>query len=81
LLRRAEEEKEQRLAAPLVERVPQRHDVPNRLRHLLAGELEHPVVRPDLRELVTERSRLRELVLVVGKDEVEPAAVDLERGA
>ena len=30
------------------------------------------------RELVAERARLRELVLVVREDEVEPAAVDLE---
>ena len=35
-------------------------------------------MHPDPRELVAERARLGELVLVVGEDEVEPAAVDLE---
>src|SRR5205823_2545228 len=49
-----------------------------RLRHLLAAELEHPVVRPDARELVSGSARLRELVLVMRKHEVESASVDLE---
>ena len=44
-------------------------------------ELEQPVVGPDVGEAVPERPRLGELVLVVGEDEVEPAAVDLERRA
>src|SRR4029077_18886651 len=48
---------------------------------LLARETEHPVVCPDLGELVAERARLRNLVFVVREDEVEPAAVDLERRA
>src|SRR5262245_11515102 len=74
----AEEEDEDRLAAPLVERLADRRDVADRLRHLLPGEAEQAVVRPDLRERVAERARLRELVLVVREDEVEPAAVDLE---
>ena len=64
-----------------VERVAHRHDVPDRLGHLLVGELEHSVVHPDPGELPPERARLRDLVLVVGKDEVEPAPVDLEDGA
>src|SRR5581483_8996410 len=52
-----------------------------RLRHLGAADrAEHPVVRPDLGERMTERMRLRNLVLVMREDEVEPAAVDLERG-
>ena len=38
-------------------------------------------MHPDPRELVAERERLRELVLVVREHEVEPAAVDLEDGA
>src|SRR5207302_4222436 len=33
------------------------------------------------REVVPERARLRQLVLVVREDEIEPAAVDLKRGA
>src|SRR5581483_6076093 len=73
-----EEEDEDGLAPPRVERLAERRDVADRLRHLLAGEAEHAVVRPDPRERVPERARLRELVLVVRKHEVEPAAVDLE---
>ena len=38
-------------------------------------------MHPDARELVPERRRLRELVLVVREDEIEAAAVDLERVA
>ena len=78
---RGQEEDQHRLASPLVERLPDRRDVPERLGHLLAGEAEHPVVRPDLRERVAERLRLRDLVLVVREDEVEATAVDLERRA
>ena len=52
-------------------------DVADRLRHLLAGELEEPVVGPDPREgcraPATARARSRD-----GEDKVEPAAVDLE---
>ena len=77
---RGEEEQEHRLATPPVEHLLDRLDVAERLRHLLARESEHPVVHPDLRELVTERPRLCELVLVMREDEVEPAAVDLEDG-
>src|SRR5262249_24950981 len=74
-----EEEDQQRLAPPLVDRLADRRGVAAGLRHLLAGEAEHAVVRPHLRKRMTERTRLRELVLVVRKDEVESAAVDLER--
>src|SRR4029077_8629269 len=52
-----------------------------RLRHLLAVHAaDHPVVHPDAGELVAERERLRELVLVMREYEVETAAVDLEDG-
>src|SRR6476619_5774034 len=74
----AEEIDEQGLAPMLLQRIAQRDDVADRLRHLLAGELQDPVVHPELRELVAERARLRDLVLVVRENEVEPAAVDLE---
>ena len=54
-------------------------DVSQRLGHLLARELDHPVVHPDPRELAAARcARLGRLVLVVGKHEVRAAAVDLE---
>ena len=39
---------------------------------------DHSVVHPDPRELVADRERLRDLVLVVREHEVESAAVDLE---
>src|SRR5215471_3081002 len=59
------EEQQQCLAAPAVERILERNDVADRLRHLLAAEAEQPVVHPDAREPVPERPRLRELVLVM----------------
>ena len=74
------EEQHQRLATPAVERVADRDDVPFGLRHLLAGEAQHPVVRPDVREVVSERAGLRQLVLVMREHQIEPAAVDLEHG-
>ena len=78
--RRGEEEDEDRLAAPLVEHLADRPEVAERLRHLgVADRAEHPVVRPDRRERMPERARLRDLVLVVREHEVEAAAVDLER--
>jgi hypothetical protein len=57
---------------------PERDVVAERLVHLAAAHAEHPVVHPDARELVPERAGLRELVLVMREDEVEPAPVDLE---
>src|SRR5207253_2603508 len=65
-------------APPLVECLADRRDVADRLRHLLAGEAEHAIVGPDLSERMSERPRLRDLVLVVWEDEIESAAVDLE---
>src|SRR6185312_12339529 len=45
---------------------------------LLAGELDHPVVHPDRRELAPARAaRLGGLVLVVGEEQVEAPAVDV----
>ena len=75
---RSEKQHEQRLRPPLVERVPQRDHVAERLRHLLAAEAEDPVVHPELRELTPRAARLGDLVLVVREDEIEPTAVDLE---
>ena len=64
----AEEVDEQRLAPPPVERLAQRDDVAEGLRHLLAGEPQHAVVHPDAGELASGRARLRDLVLVVRED-------------
>ena len=51
----AEEEDERRLAAPRVEHVAERDVVSDRLVHLGAAELEHPVVHPDPRERPADR--------------------------
>jgi hypothetical protein len=69
---------EHRLAAPALEYVRQRRDVPDRLRHLLARQLEQTVVHPDTRELAPGSLRLRTFVLVMRKHEVEAAEMDLE---
>ena len=70
---------DERVAAELVERVGEQADVPFGLRHLLVVEAEHPVVHPQPREgLPAPGLRLRDLVLVVGEDEVRAAAVDVE---
>ena len=75
---RGQEEEQSGFRPPLVEHLLDRRHVADRLRHLLAGEAQHSVVHPDPRELVPARARLRDLVLVVREDEVEPAAVNLE---
>ena len=74
----AQEEDENRLAAVGVERIPQRDDVPDRLRHLLLRELEQAVVSPEAGELTAGAARLGELVLVMRETEVDAPAVDLE---
>src|SRR5207302_5175554 len=66
---------------PRVEGLAQGDDVPGRLGHLLADELQHPVVHPAAGELAAGSARLGNLVLVVREHQVEPAAVDLERRA
>ena len=68
-----------RLAPVAVERLGELEDVALRLRHLLAVGLDHPVVHPDPGEGPARRLGLRDLVLVVGEDEVGAAAVDRER--
>ena len=70
------------IAAVLGEDLVQQRDVADRLGHLLAGELDHPVVDPQLGQLGPARAaRLRRLVLVVGEHEVRATAVDVEPGA
>ena len=72
------EEQQDGFTSPLLDRVAEGDDVAERLRHLLAGQLEQPVVHPHARELAACAPRLGELVLVVREDQVDPAAVDLE---
>ena len=57
-------------------------DVAGRLGHLLAVHAQVRAMQPGAHErLAGGRLRLRDLVLVVRKDEVDPARVDVERGA
>ena len=73
---------EQRVAPDLVEDVAQPADVALGLRHLLVAELQHPVVHPQPRERAPAGGQgLRGLVLVVGEQEIDPAAVDVELDA
>src|SRR5690606_37483064 len=55
--------------------------VAQRLAHLLAAGGEHAVVQPVAGEAVAGRVGLGGLVLVVREDQVDAAAVDVERGA
>src|SRR5947207_6953839 len=64
-----QEEEQDRLAPPLLDRVAKGDDVAERLRHLLAGQLQHPVVHPDARKLAAGAARLGQLVLVVREDQ------------
>ena len=77
----AHEEDEDGLAAPAVESVPEWHDIAEGLRHLLGAHLDDAVVQPPAGELPPGAARLGQLVLVMGKAQVEPAAVNVEAGA
>jgi len=62
--------------------VAQQEEVVERLRHLLAVDLQHAAMHPVVREgLSRGRLGLGALVLVVREDEVGPAAVNVERQA
>ena len=66
-----DEKEDYGLTAPAVEDLGKGLDVPGALGHLLAAQLEHPVVHPDPCQLVApSHARLRGFVLVVGEDEV-----------
>ena len=67
-------------AGPLSQQLIDRDEVAQRLGHLLALDLEEAVVHPHVghRGGAVRAARLRDLVLVVGKDEVDAAAVDVE---
>src|SRR6266850_2511610 len=74
----AEEEDEDGLAPPSIERLAERDNIADGLRHLLGAELDHPVVHPGAGERAPGAAGLSELVLVMGKAQVESAAVDVE---
>ncbi len=65
----------------LRKQVPHGKEVPQALGHLLALDLQHLVVHPDFRHLagVIGTAALGNLVFVVRKLQVQPAAVDIKR--
>ena len=65
-------------AVGALEEVGKSLEVPDRLRHLLAADLDEAVVDPTASEAMTSTQRLRPLVLVVGEGEVLAAAVQVE---
>ena len=70
----------QRVAAVLLQRFRDRHEVAQRLRHLVAAELEERVVHPYPGEgrLARVRLGLRYLIGMVREDEVGAAPVDVD---
>ena len=56
------------------------HEIAERLRHLLAFDLQEAVVHPEIRHRrgVEGAARLRDLVLVMREHEIDAAAVDVE---
>ena len=68
----------ERARVVLVERVAERGEVAERLRHLLAADGDHAAVHPVARERVARAFGLRALVLVVREHEVVAAAVEVE---
>ena len=77
---RAQQKKPQHLGVVLLQRVANRQHVAKRLRHLLVTDAQCTAVHPDVGERHSERAfALRDLVLVVRKDQIRAAAVDIER--
>ena len=65
---------------PLAEQFSNSDEVAQRLRHLLAFHLQESVVHPNIRHQrrVEGAARLRNLVLMVRKHEIDAAAVNVE---
>ena len=65
---------------PLIQQVADGEEIPQALGHLLALDLDHLVVHPDLGEaaLAAGAAALGDLVLVVGELQVDAAAMDVE---
>src|SRR3546814_8578424 len=78
-----EQSEAQRLAfVPLLQQLGHRHDVAEALRHLLgSGHREEAVVKPETgeRHAVMRAAALGDLILMMRKDEVEAAGVDVDR--
>ena len=64
----------------VLDQVVDDQDIADRLRHLLALDLDEAVMHPDIDEglAVMGADALGDLVLVMGKDQVDTAAVDIE---
>ena len=72
-------EESDRLGGIVFQHTAQREEIAERLRHLLVVDAHEAVVHPHVHELASgRRLALRDLVLVVGKLEVHPPAVDVE---
>ena len=75
---RAEDQQPVRPRIVLHHQIVEGREVVQRLRHLLAADLDESVVHPVLGEAPTERDGLRPLVLVVGEGQVQTTAVQIE---
>src|SRR5918996_218220 len=71
------------MAAPmsLVQQLADCDDIAERFRHLLRAHVDEAVVHPKAceRRSGMRGAALRDLILVVREDEIEPAAVDVDR--
>jgi hypothetical protein len=69
-----------RLARPFGQDLPDGEEVAEALRHLLAFDLQEAVVHPVIRHhgRLKGAARLGDLVLVMGKHQIDAAAVDVE---
>ena len=65
----------------LCQQLRRRDDIAEALRHLLGAHVDEAVVHPVARErrAAVRAAALRDLILVVREDEVEPAAMDVDR--
>src|SRR3984885_7156061 len=72
--------KSQDFPRPVLQQFMNRYKITQRLRHLLAFDLQEAVVHPIIRHhrRVEGAARLRDLVLVVRENEIDAAAVDVE---
>src|SRR2546427_9179168 len=79
-MRLPEEEPHRRGVHALIAQIARREKIPETLRHLRAAHVEELAVQPEARErLPGRRFRLRDLVFVMRKDQIDAARVDVER--
>src|SRR5690349_3704033 len=78
----AQQRQPQRLAAmALLEQLGRGHNVAEALRHFLGAHVDEAVVHPEAGEgrAAMRAAALRDLILMVREDEVEAAAMDVDR--